>query len=218
MTINWKLPAYCAGGAFLLSILAGAIGGVRFGTLLLRALIGGSLIGGLAFGIDFLLRQYLPELYEGFSEDGRNVDITIADENPHSNTGDGEQTGESARVERGLPSGDHSIDEGSDDSHAEQDVGMGDDDVSEVEELGSAEGNSKPQTSAESQNASQGASGGDSSSDLPSFDTVEESFKEETASSGPTDDITSVDVMGTGEDPEVVAKAVRTIMKRDQEG
>ncbi len=86
MTFNWKIPAVSAGGAFLLSLLVGLIGRVGFGTAILRGLMWALLFGGFAFGVDYLLRRFLPELFdavEGETEDMiRTVDITLDEEKP----------------------------------------------------------------------------------------------------------------------------------------
>ena len=103
---------------------------------------------------------------------------------------------------------------------------INDSDASDVEELSTVD---EPQNEgpAEGDSASDSASANGSPDDqnvadaLPSFDQVETSFEtnvesrtEQPEESGSA----TVDVMGLEEDPAVIAKAVRTLLKRDEEG
>ncbi len=62
MELNWRFVAIFAGGAFVLSVLSAAIAGVSFGALILRALLGAAVFGGLAVLIQFVIDRFLPEL------------------------------------------------------------------------------------------------------------------------------------------------------------
>jgi hypothetical protein len=90
---NWKFIAGSAGFAFFISFLTGLFSGVQFGTLLLRAVIGGVAFGGIAFGIEYIIKRYLPELTKAISpeqqprEASPNVDIVIEDETPPGSAG-----------------------------------------------------------------------------------------------------------------------------------
>ncbi|OJF77644.1 MAG: hypothetical protein BKP49_01310 [Treponema sp. CETP13] len=85
---NLKLTAYAAGTGFILSILAGLIGGVSFGVLILRACITGLLFAGLAIGGYALYKKYLLEDRSNFSfdtendsvQEGQHVNIVLDDE------------------------------------------------------------------------------------------------------------------------------------------
>jgi len=219
MTLHWKLLAAASGGAFLLSFLAGLLGNVGIGTVFLRALIWAIIFGGLAFGIEHVLRNYLPELFVGSdrsSPEGNAVDITLDDENPHVSAEEGEgaakgyeQADTGSRSEEDL---DDFAEDAEDNGHPlpgefseERSVGSasdGVDDENDVEDLEAV------------------SDGGEiSDSELPSFDSVESTF-----TSAETDDsergagLANVDVLGSEEDPEVVARAVRTLMNKDREG
>lgn len=206
MTVNWKLLAVAAGGAFLLSLLVGAIGGVGFGTLLLRALLWALIFGGLAAGIEYALKNFLPELLSAGSAENEQpseggVDITLADENPHARNESpaaGDDAGAADDIDDFMSETageDDSADTGTVASESRSD---GADEVEELEEVGGPT---------------------DSGSELPSFDGVEATFASAEPISAGADSVpSSVDVLGSDEDPEVVARAVRTLMNKDQEG
>ena len=166
---NWKFIAGSAGFAFFISFLTGLFSGVQFGTLLLRAVMGGIAFGGLAFGIEYIIKRYLPELAKAISpeeqhqEASPNVDIVIEDENPPGSAGYA-PTEEQASTEEDTrkPTGESDIsadntdenipdstgefsppDNETDDSDDSDDTGEF---VEEVEELGGAEESPAPQS------------------------------------------------------------------------
>lgn len=207
MTFHWKIPAVAAGGAFLLSLLVGIVGGVTFGTILLRAFIWALTFGALAFGADMLLRRYIPEFYSGetATQEGeeRTVDITLDEENP-------------VDARRSADEEDGDYPEASDDSDFDSaDSGIGDE-----EEVGT------PETVASSPTVDDSES-----DDIPEGDFADfGSQSDEDAGAGDSDDarsdaggsvhsvVPNVDVLGLDEDPETIARAVRSFMNRDQEG
>lgn len=163
---NWKFIAGSAGFAFFISFLTGLFSGVHFGTLLLRAVMGGIAFGGLAFGIEYIIKRYLPELARAISpeeqrqEASPNVDIVIEDENPPGSAGYA-PTEEPASTEEDTrkPTGESDIsadntDENIPDSAGEfspPDNEADDSDdtgefVEEVEELGGAEESPAPRS------------------------------------------------------------------------
>ncbi|ULQ59809.1 hypothetical protein K7I13_00125 [Brucepastera parasyntrophica] len=86
-----KIPAITAAVGFVLSLLIGIFSKASFGIMLLRAFLLAVLAGGLAFGIQIVLKKFVPELFEkneagteGFSDSGQLVDLTIddTDKNP----------------------------------------------------------------------------------------------------------------------------------------
>jgi hypothetical protein len=86
LTFDWKLPAIVAAGCFILSALTGAIAGVQFWAVVLRAFLL-ALAGGLAaFGLRALAGRFLPGIGEDDvpgdeeaerPETGRNVDLRV---------------------------------------------------------------------------------------------------------------------------------------------
>jgi hypothetical protein len=205
MTVHWKLLAGAAGGAFLLSLLVGIVGGVGFGTLLLRALLWAIVFGGLALGADYVLRNFLPELFSGSSEAEESaenaIDITLEDENPHAPRAEDDVSPSRSVETDHVEDADFDTADGPPVAVDTEEAGpASDDDIEELEEV----------TEAGSRR---------SDGDLPSFDGVESTFAStEPVSSEPASAPSGVDVLGTEEDPEVVARAVRTLMKKDQEG
>ena len=197
MKVNWKLPAVSGGIAFLISVLAGLLGGVGFGTILLRAFIGGVLFGALAIGVEFILRRIMPEMFlpgtAATSAQSGSVDIT-SDEDITKAGSDGASedcTGSGVEFETTADS----------DEVAEN--------LSENAEIHVDDSESAGEESTFSPGK------------LPSFDSLESTFAE-SDSEGEVEDSPSprrgIDVLGAEEDPAIVAEAVRTLMKRDQEG
>jgi hypothetical protein len=83
---NFKLSGFAAGAAFVLSLLVGFISGTGFSTSFLRALIFAAVFFALSVLIFWLLAQFLPELLsggeddQGFSGSGSRVDISLGDD------------------------------------------------------------------------------------------------------------------------------------------
>lgn len=163
---NWKFIAGSAGFAFFISFLTGLFSEVQFSTLMFRAVLGGVAFGGLAFGIEYVIKQYLPELAKAISpgehekEASPNVDIVIEDESPPGSggyTSTGEPEADRAQYTPG-PTGadtgqtedrtDISEDKADEFSPLDNDTDDSDDTgefVEEVEELGGDEESAVPQ-------------------------------------------------------------------------
>ncbi len=85
---SWKIAAAFAAGAFLLSLLIGLITRNPFGTVFLRAFLFALLFAGLGAGLRYLVKTYLPELAGGAGapaappddKRGSRVDIVLDDE------------------------------------------------------------------------------------------------------------------------------------------
>ncbi|MFP4549799.1 MAG: hypothetical protein ACLFNT_03255, partial [Spirochaetales bacterium] len=85
MSIGWRTTAIVAGAALVLSVLVGVLGGVAFGTILIRGLLGAFAFGAGSIGIRYLVDRYLPELRQGQevqqeSPHGSRVDIVVDDD------------------------------------------------------------------------------------------------------------------------------------------
>jgi hypothetical protein len=78
---NVQICAVAAGGAFLLSSLAGLIGGADFFTVLIRALVFSALAFGFTAGAQQLISQFLPELIHGAAGLDAPGEEVSADEN-----------------------------------------------------------------------------------------------------------------------------------------
>ena len=83
---NFKASSIAAGAAFILSLLVGAISGVGFLMLILRAFIFAVAFFGFTCLVFWLLAQFMPELLSGGEDDlgfpvsGSRVDISLGDE------------------------------------------------------------------------------------------------------------------------------------------
>ena len=97
--INWKFVAATAIIAMAVSLLSGGLGGVPFGVLVIRAVIGALVFFVLAIGINLILGRYFPELWEDSSAEspeteslsetegnapGDRVDIVLPAEHPEA--------------------------------------------------------------------------------------------------------------------------------------
>ena len=200
-----------------------------FGVLFLRALVWGALLAGVGLGADFLVRRYLPELVAQEASTPQpesetdGVDITIDEENPHEQTEvPGAEAVAGAEAETGG-----SIDHGA----AEEDV---EELAVEVDEDDGQEGGPQAHDSDpglpsfDGLETAFGSAAGESAelAAEPGDESVQSSEQSSMDSDGGplmSDEDTparaeSVDVLGVEEDPEVVAKAVRTLMQKDERG
>lgn len=84
--INWKIPVGFAGFAALVSLLAGIIGGNPFGVILLRLFLSAVVCGGLGLGVNIIVNKFLLELSTNppipQTESGEEVDIVIDEDIP----------------------------------------------------------------------------------------------------------------------------------------
>jgi hypothetical protein len=78
--VNWKIPGWAAAAGAVISAAAGLAGGNHVGTILLRAAVSALITGALGFGAQYLLRRFLPGL--GSAEAPPAVDILIDEELP----------------------------------------------------------------------------------------------------------------------------------------
>lgn len=247
---NLKFSAYFAGSAFLIAGLTGAVAGVGFGTLLLRAFIGAVLFGGLGYGIYFVISTRLPELLSpaGATSDsqsgategyGENVDIVVDDEvGPTDESGapDAEELEEVSAVEDAADTG------GAEPPPQEAGGAGAPQEPEELEEVASADdgetgGDDGLVEEVEEVAAAPSSAGGESADSRPGADIDENSvdklpdiggFAGEFEAEGT--EVVEEDETGFGgsgrsghagnhgvnQDPEVIAKALQTVIKRDE--
>ncbi len=219
--IHWKFAGGCAAVAALLSVTAGLIGKVGAGPLIFRALLSGIVFGVLATGLELVGRKFLPELFSfgetvdnntegGDAGTGSEVDIVVDDEEPLSffPSDDSEETGpvtEDAVIE------------------------VDDADVLEenplTAESGASEdgGGQETAPAAEPRKASGTAS---SSNGLPNIDDFFGSFEDfkegapgvDSLDSSKARTLEAIDSLGEENDPATMAKAIRSMIQKDQEG
>ena len=84
--INWKIPAGFAAFGALVSLLAGIIGGNPLGVIVLRLVLSAVVCAGLGLIVNVILKKYLPELSATPAsvevETGGEVDIVIDEDIP----------------------------------------------------------------------------------------------------------------------------------------
>jgi hypothetical protein len=226
---EWKLAAGFAGGVWVLSLLFGAIARNPFGTVLLRSVLSAALAAALAVGASFLIRRFVPGIFDSaFGSDGvpaqvdeadHGIDIVVPEENPHVGESEGE----------GTPA---------DDARAEPDAGDGsvsDADV-DADALAAADAEPSAGEAEPEADAAEEVEGGDEIGAEP-VDVEEITVDEETGEQELPDmeeepqlaagnqppvlgavGSGTVDIGGEEQDVEVVAKAVRTMMQRDERG
>jgi len=183
--INWKFVATVAIIAMAVSLLSGGLGGIPFGILITRALIGGVVFLILAFGLNLLLSRVFPEIWETSSGgDG---------ETAHTDESDSEGEHPGSRVDIVLPAEQPETSAGVD--SADESTGDGE---TVIEELEEAETSEEPQVD----NLDRFSG---------SFSDVDEDLQgagKTNSHSGPAGD----------HDPEEIAQAIHTVIKRDEKG
>ena len=243
---NIKVILWSAGSAAVIALLAGLFGRVAFFDLLLRVLIGGAAFGLFGAGVSLLLMRFVPELFEqqeseedgfigatGESEEkeappqqGNNLNIVL--DGDEYSYGDSPEAAAENEVE--------SVGFSEDEEQFVEEVSNGDDQNTlgvppETDTAGSSEAPPSP----ESRQEKPAAASADYQEfenladvdTLPDLDEFSDSFESvaaaqdsenESNGGGGYSSTDSVDIMGDEQDPATVAKAVRTIIGRDQEG
>src|SRR6056297_2299463 len=244
---NIKVILWSAGSAAVIALVAGLFGRVAFFDLLLRVFLGGAAFGLFGAGISLLLMRFVPELFEQqeSEEDGFTVATSEAEEkeNPAQQgnnlnivlDGDEYSYGDTAESTTGseAESGQFGEDEeqfGEEVSNTDDQSALGE--QAEADTANSSEAPLSPERSAvekpseDSANYQNFENLGDVDT-LPDLDEFSDSFQSvaaaqdaenESNGGGGYSSTDSVDIMGDEQDPATVAKAVRTIIGRDQEG
>jgi len=208
--VSWFFAAGPAGFAFIVSFFIGLVSGVGFLSIIFRAFVSGVVFAGLGIGIALLGRTLFPDLAsnrkktlnqdanaedEAEKSSGGTVDITLEDDEPD-------------RTDGSSPGGEDFFSE--DDGFVEEIQASA---SSDSDDTFSDEGGEDTVDSVEAIDG------------LPSLDTFSDSF--DSAWGSESDDEPSsrgskreseVDILGETQNPGDVARAVKTMMKRDQEG
>ena len=207
---DWKMIAVIASLAFLFSFISGLIGSVGFGIIIIRAIIGSILFAGIGYGISILLRKFLPELFETHAETALVSDENLSQkqENPVD----------------GKPKIDISIGSDKEEFAVEMESVDNPDSDSDLnsETVDEVKSDLVDEISESKSEVDETAGGNNIPSNidvLPDMGVFSNSFNsaEDLDSSGSSGNIT-LDIMGEEQDPELVAKALRTMVKKDQEG
>lgn len=217
MSIDWKPVAVSALLAFIIAVVTAGISGIPFGVLLLRAVLGALIFGAGAVGVQFLVAKFLPELVNPSEESpqtGGSVDIVVSDEDEEEEplAAPSEEDDESS-FRPGIPAA--SVETGGEplvEEVEEADAGLDGeatealpaDDVGETESVAEADEQSEAAVAAT-----------DSAVDtLPDVGEFTDSFMADAAHDAPPQD--TAEPTGDGQDPESIAKAIRTLMKREE--
>ncbi|WP_394706921.1 hypothetical protein [Marispirochaeta sp.] len=200
-----------AGFAFIVSFLVGLISGVGFGSIILRALLSAMIFAGIGMGISLIGKTLFPEL--------------VLDEN---NTTDQDTDGDGEPEKASGGTVDITLEDDEEDNNTvtpQSGGGLFSEDDEFVEEIQSS-------SSTEPEAVVSGEENGESDEALDSFESVDglpslDAFSDSFESSWDTDSSggsaasgqeADIDIMGETQNPGEVAKAVKTMMKRDQEG
>lgn len=223
MNFDWRVSAVAAGVAFVLSLIVGVIAGVAFGAILLRAFIWALLFGVGAAGLVYVVDRFIPELRQSLKQSakdqaeqpvaGESVDIVV----------DEDLLGEDSPVPIAAApdaGGDQEVLEELDAAEPDESGGSGYDPESP---LAAATASESPQALAEG-DAEAGAEvvgepeeleeappEAGSTSSLPDIDGFSGSFEE---SKGTDEIIDSGE--SSGEDTASMARAIRTVLKREE--
>jgi len=202
--INWKVALWTGIGGFLLSFLIGIIGGVLFGALILRALQWGLLFAFLGAALHYVISRFLPEMLA--STDAKqggsgSIDIVLPEEMPHAAS---EENGEGVEE---LPA-----------EELEEAAG-------EIEEIPMAEEveESEPRTAGMHEESSFFSAIKDEEAELPEelpeFEgEILPEGRSQSSSAAFAPKRASSRAPASSADPAEIARAIRTVLKKDQKG
>ena len=194
--IRWKFVAVVAILAMAVALLSGGLSGIRFGTLMLRALIGGMVFAVLAVFLNILIARFFPEILESdeIPDSGSTADVDESDADAPG-----------SRIDILMP--EDVLDIPRKDGNGEENPG-------ESGLSPNRGGNPAEPDTAESEDSDHkdGETMGDLDRFSSDFSEVDGEFsgsaKTRTRSDGPMGD----------HDPEELAQAVQTILKREEKG
>lgn len=234
MSFQLRLTSILAGTAFVIAFLAGIIAGVPFGYILLRSLVGTVVFAVLGLLLSFIVQQFLPELLEEQNDTDPSVDISVgeedddmlrrsmrgSDEVPSDSEGKKRQNDTDSDFDESLDSNKTRDDDGEDSSPRFR-PGIEADLVEEVQEY-RAEADDAGQRASAREDHGSGLSA-DSGADvldvdeLPDMGSMSDAFIS-TESGGEGDEFSGSGGEADGEQAIEMAKAIRTVLQREQQG
>ncbi len=221
---NWKFIAGAALLAGFLSLIAGIFSGSPFTVILVRVVLSSLALGVISIGVITLIKRFLPELLQvsEMPTMAAGIDILIPEENPHRPAE--EEGGETPSLpveeaEDFLAADGGNLQAGSmeteDDNGEEADL---------LEAVNETDAHVDDVSDGEGALAAEDAS----SEALPDIDRLDVGFESgvdnldqsahKTGGGRESFAEAQVDSLTANQDPEVLAKAVRTFMNKDQEG
>jgi hypothetical protein len=226
---NWKIPVGFAGFGAVVSLLAGIIGGNPFGVILLRLILSAGVCGGLGLVVNLIVNKFLPELSANppipQTKSGEEVDIVIDEHIPFAEEAEREQVSEAAElVQRTLgtePVEATEIEESGSSAGEEEalidvaeELGESEEDVLTLEDADSEE-ETTPEEFVPGSAAAQ-VTDFDDLDTLPDIDLFNPAAEQSAPPSKPSRRSSQVEEVVRNQDPENLARAVRTFMKKDQ--
>ena len=187
---NWKFLLGFAIFGFFIAFISGIIGGIGFGRLLLRGALSAVLLGGAISILMMIIKNKLPDLYALIFSGSLEYEDTVE--------------------ERGgvdiIISDDEEVQEAKSDNFVEEITeisGFQGEDKDTVEELSAAEDDES------------------STDELPELKNLENTFEQKDFgnTAGLSDiskDSKTIELLGEYQNPEEVARAVQTMMKKDE--
>jgi hypothetical protein len=208
---NWKIPAGFAAFGSLVSLAAGIIGGNPVGVILLRLVLSAVVCAGLGLIVNVILKKYLPELSTSTTParvgaaTGEEVDIVIDEDIPIEVEGlvqeVAEPEGEPAEEEAELV-----LDEEGMDEESEQ-----------MEVLPEETGIPEPSDEQATDSAALSpVTDFEDLDTLPDIDLFSQAAEESSPAPKESRRNAQVEAVVKDQDPENLARAVRTFMKKDQ--
>ncbi len=199
MKVNVRLIVATAAGAFVIAALSAGLAGVPFAVVLGRAVLAALVFAALGLGVSLVISRYLPELEEAAGEESaeHGVDIVIDDDDAEASE---DTTGSE---DEGRPS--------------DEDDGI----VDELEESSTPLEQSEGLDSSEPDNAAKSDVIEDVDDDtmdrLPDLGGFSSAFEGDDGAVQVDSTDSGHESDGGGEDPKVLARALQTMLKRDEE-
>ena len=215
--INWKIPFGFAVFGTIVSLLAGIVGGIPFGVILLRSVVSLVVCGGLGLGVNLIVNKYLPEISSSSpipaDASGEEVDIVI-DEAISLAEVAGAEAGEEAESLQPMVS--ESVEEAQPLQGLEEDGEELQEEVLPFEEADAAEGSAFQQESAGLGTPAVPGADFEDLDTLPDIDQFSPTAQESAPATTGSKMNSQVEEVVKDQDPETLARAVRTVMKKDQ--
>ncbi len=220
--MNWKVPGWAAAAGAVVSLVAALAGGNPVGTILLRMVVSALVAGALGLGARFVLRRFLPGIEAPSAPP--TVDILLDEELPLA-----PQEGRGQEEELGAAVEDlaEEADGGQGLGESEGELGLAE--TEPFPELPEAEGPQAPETEPfpeqsgqRSEAAAEELPSGElealSAADSDAFSDSEEAGLPSRRALKAEELEAQLDSVTKGQDPASLAKAVRTFLRKDQEG
>ncbi len=190
--IRWKFVAAIGVLAMAVSLLSGGLSGIRFGMLLVRAFVGGALFTVLAAGLNILMIRFFPEIFESGT--------AFAAES------DDEGTGRHVDIVMPAENPGYPAAETENIDSQTSDTDGAESGIPEQEEKNDTASDVEPESSEE-----------DNVGDVGDLDRFSADFSDVEDDSIPSTRSVS-EVLGMETDPQEIAQAIQTVIKREKKG